>query len=493
MTKPHHSSQRDKPNVVLLVMDTARAKSVLDAPEVLPNFHRIASEGTLFRNVMTTAPWTLPSHASLFTGQRTSDHGAHAASKVFEPTVPTLAERLNDHGYRTLAYSNNTWISEEFGFARGFDSFLVGWELAAGGADLAEVAKNNEGTVEQLRAVFDSLGSDAPQTLLNAFYARFLRQSYDSGAGLTNFRLKRRLRNVADSQPFFAFVNYLEPHLEYDPPRQYRYKFCPTELERSDLDDVNQDAWAYLTGHESMTAEDFTALEALYDAELHYLDHRIGTLYDFLDERNELDDTVFIVIGDHGENIGDHDMMDHQYSLYDTLTHVPLVVRYPEAFASGDVEHGLVELRDLYPTILDIAGITPPTDSTVSSMSLIQEGTSSREHVVAEYAAPQPSMDALEKRTGRLPPDVQRYDRGLRCLRNRRWKYIEGTDGTEELYNLRRDRNETTDVAADHPDTCEELRATLHAEHGEMIQPEYLNRDMDEATEQRLEDLGYLQ
>ena len=84
-------------------MDTARAKNVLDAPEVMPNFHRIASEGTLFRNATTTAPWTLPSHASLFTGQRTSDHGAHAASKAFEPTVPTLPEHLNNHGYHTLA------------------------------------------------------------------------------------------------------------------------------------------------------------------------------------------------------------------------------------------------------------------------------------------------------------------------------------------------------------------------------------------------------
>ena len=488
------------PNVLLIVMDTARASDAFRAG-VMPNLRGIAAEGTTFTRAFTTGPWTLPSHASLFTGQYTTDHGTHAGSRRFEPNAPTLAERLRRNGYRTVGYSNNTWISSEFGFDRGFDDFYVAWELLEGGADLSTIAKRETGTLAQARAVVgELLNGDAPQTVVNALYAhvvrnRLLRNWYDDGAWLTNRRLERWLDRHEDDRPFFMFVNYLEPHLEYDPPRSFRDRFVPEGMDPTRLDDVNQDAWSYVTGETEMTERDFEALEALYAAELNYLDHRIGQLYDRLESIGELDDTVLIVVGDHGENIGEHGLMDHQYCLYDTLLHVPLVIRYPSSLPEGKVTDALVELRDLYPTVLEFADLQSEPANSVSDRSVATAPDEHRDRVIAEYVTPQPSMDALEERVGDLPPEVRRYDRGLRCIRTDQWKYIQGTDGSEELYDIVDDPGETDELSADREGVRNGLADTLTAEMGALNYEE--EGDTDAATIEpsaldRLTDLGYL-
>lgn len=482
------------PNILLIVMDTARAQNAFD-PDVTSNLHTIAEEGTTFTNTFTTAPWTLPSHASMFTGQYTSNHDTHAGTKRFDPDVPTLAERLHEGEYQTVGISNNTWVSSDFGFDRGFEEFIVGWELLNGGADLPTIAKNHEGTISQVRAVGrELLRADAPKTLVNAAYTQFLRKRYDDGARVTNWRIRRWLSKQWDtSRSFFMFVNYLEPHLDYDPPKRFRDEQIPETMETSFVENVNQDAWSYICGQKEMDTRNFEALSALYNGELAYLDYRIGQVINHLDELDVLDKTVVMIVGDHGENIGEHNLMDHQYSLNDTLLHVPLIIRYPEMFDVNSEKEELVELRDLYPTILDLAGVDQPDDETVSEHSLLDEGI--RDYILGEYRMPQPSMEALEKRVENVPDEVREYDRGLRCIRTTKWKYIEGTDGSEELYDIGTDPNETTNVANNHPRICADFAERLTAERGELSRVDHVESamDIDMTTEQRLENLGYLQ
>lgn len=259
--------------------------------------------------------------------------------------------------------------------------------------------------------------------------------------------------------------------------------------------EVNQDAWKYIAGKVEMTDRDFEILRALYRAEISYLDQRIGELRDELQARGEWEDTIFVVTGDHGENIGDHGLMDHQYALYDTLIHVPLVIQ-GGAFTGGDTVDDLVQLTDLGPTLLDATGIDAPEfrDQAQGESFHPEAETSSRTHVFAEYMAPQPSMEALEKRVGDLPEDVKRYDRSLRTIRGQEWKLIRGSDGTTELYNVADDPVESTDCSDDHPDVRQKLESELaawlesfeHADAGGAV-------DMRAETKERLEDLGYLQ
>ena len=472
----------DAPNVLLVVLDTARAARVYDE-QLMPNVNRLADGGATYEQAYTTAPWSLPSHASLFTGAYTGDHGVHADARQFTPERPPLATRFQAAGYRTLAYSNNFWISPSFGFDTGFDEFEVGWELFSGGEGFAEVGKEQAGLLGQLRAFAPKLLSrSAPKTLLNAVFLATVWDRHDSGAWLTTRRAKRWLDG---DDPFFMFLNYREPHLAYEPPAEYISEVTPEGQTPPDPGAVNQDPWAYVTGEVEMDDAEFEQLEILYDAELRYLDARLGQLFEALDERDLLEETIVVVTSDHGENLGEHGLMDHQYCLYDTLLHVPLVVYGPEIEPGHRT--GLVELKDLYGTLLTAAGLR-------SDPAVDLRGRPDRAAVAAEYRAPMPSIERLRAEYGELPESVLAYDRGLQAIRTDDWKLIQGTDGSERLYDLRSDPGEHEDVSA----AASEVRDRLADRLRERLRPieddgsEPTDEDVPAAIEDRLEDLGYL-
>ncbi|MDL5363424.1 sulfatase [Halalkalicoccus sp. NIPERK01] len=476
-------------NIVLIVMDTARADVLSES-----GIGSLAEERR-YLNTFAASPWSLPSHASLFTGTHSSKHGAHAGHKKLSTEPTTLAEVLADEGYETVAVSNNTWISEEFGFARGFETFHKTWQYVQSDTDLGEIARTKEGT-EKLRAVASKLTEGNPLTnVANAIYGRFLRRQQDDGARATNEWIGEWLDSRDGSRPFFLFVNYLEPHLEYRPPEEFAERFLPAGVSYDEAMDVPQNAWAYIAGKTEMTDREFKILRGLYRAELAYLDHRIGELKASLEAAGEWEDTIFVVTGDHGENIGDHGLMDHQYCLYDTLLHVPLIV-HGGAFTGGGQSNRLVQLTDLAPTLLDAAGIdAPEAREGFQGVSFHPDAdTDPREYAIAEYMAPQPSMEALEKRVGDLPEEVSEYDRSLRAIRTTEYKFIRGSDGSRELYHVATDPGERTDVVGENPEIENDLETELddwldsfeHADASGSV-------SMSRSTKDRLEDLGYLQ
>ncbi|WP_435079446.1 sulfatase [Halococcus sp. AFM35] len=495
----------NRPNVCLIVMDTARAQSALptENPGVMPNLESFAYEGSTFTNAITTAPWTLPSHASIFTGQYTSDHRTNAGSLSFDPEVVPLAARLSEDGYETAAISNNTWISPEFGFDTGFNHFQRGWKLTSEGVELTDIVRNNDTRTGQLRAILSNLTlTDFPATVVNALYNRFYHKKYDYGAKLTNYRTKEFVSKTRDEpHPFFLFLNYLEPHLEYDPPKSYRYEHKPKGASATDLDSVNQEQWEYICGNVSMDDADFRALEALYEGELSYLDYRLGNLFEWMEEEGVLDETMIIIVGDHGENIGNHRLMDHQYCLYDTLLRVPLIIRYPDSVPEDTTVQKLVEARDIYPTVLDACGLNAPEKDEVSSHSLLEcspknpSTTEGRDYAFAEYLVPQPDIEQLKNRAGSAEraDHLDSLDRSLRCIRTEDWKLIKASDGRMELYDLESDPEESEDVKDTHPEVVSELSEVLNSEFGlvKKWDREQFN-EMSGSTRSQLEDLGYI-
>ena len=485
-----------RPNVVVLVMDTARAADA--APNqheaTLPELSRLAEKGTEYTQAFANAPWTLPSHASLFTGTYPSKHGAHADHKRLSDDLPTLAEAFRASGYETVAVSNNTWISEEFGFARGFETLYKTWQYVQTDTDLGEIARTKQGA-EMIRALAARLADGNPViNVANAIYGQFFRKRNDDGAKRTNEWLQKWLTNRTRDDPFFCFVNYLEPHLEYRPSKSLAKEFLPSGVTYDEAMDVPQDAWEYIAGEIDLTDRELDTLNALYRAEIAYLDQQIGELRDHLEAAGEFGDTVFVVTSDHGENIGDHGFMDHQYCLYDTLLHVPLVV-YGEGFENGQVDD-LVQLTDLAPTLLDAAGIdAPEMRRGFQGQSFHPDAeVEPREHAIAEYMTPQPSMEALHEQVGPLTDDIKQLDRSLRTVRTDEEKLIRGSDGTHEFYEVRNDSEESSDLAAENPERVAALETTLedwldsfeHTDASESV-------SMNGSTKARLEDLGYLQ
>ena len=487
-------------NIVFVVMDTARAidtSYVVDSPGRSESaIGRLVQEGTTFTNAFATAPWTLPSHASMFTGTFPSKHGAHAEHKYFASS-PTLAEVLRYAGYDTAAVTNNVWIADEFGFERGFDDLYKVWQYIQSETDFGGVAVTETGFEQFVAAGRVLFRGNALVNFLNGLYGKLLYRRNDYGAKRTNDLVREWLasREETNANPFFLFVNYLEPHLKYQPPAVVARQYLPEGISYEEAMNVSQNQWKYIGGKVQLTEQDLEVLRGLYRAEIAYLDYRIGKLREALEAAGEWEDTVIVVAGDHGENIGDHGLMDHQYSLHDTLLHVPLVVAGGE-FSGGTSVDGLVQLHDLFPTLLDVAGVDAPEARECSQgRSLVPSAdTPTRNHVIAEYVGPQPSIESLERQVGELSSAVYEYDRGLRTIRTETEKLIVGSDGSSWLYDLKADPEERREVSDNRPETAQTLRRYLSEWMDSFEQATFHESvDMDEGTKRRLEDLGYLQ
>ncbi len=246
-----------RPNVLLIIIDTARGDRFPFggyARPTAPNLEVVAREGAVYTQAYSPAPWTVPAHASLFTGQYPSLHRTDCGSLRLPDQAITLAETLRDAGYRTVGYTANPWLGREYNFQQG--RFL---EWRAGNAD-------------------------------------------------------------ALRQPFFLFINYFEPHLPYHPPEPERSRFlrqgvAPERIQRlSHLG--HPDEMRYIVGLSDLTDDDLAILNDLYDGEIAYADRRAGEVLDLLRRQGLLDRTIVAVAGDHGENIGDHHMMDHKLSVH---------------------------------------------------------------------------------------------------------------------------------------------------------------------------------
>lgn len=507
-----------RPNLVLIVLDTARADEVFsrgpDGP-AMPTLRSLAEAGTRFTDATANAPWTLPSHATLFTGETPTVHGAHAAHKYFDYS-PTLAEQLDQAGYHTIAVSNNTWISGEFGFDRGFAEFLTTWRLFQDTVDFSSVARKHNGLLSQLRGVASEFRGNPVKNVLNLLYGKFFRKRRDDGAARTNRLITDRIEDwLAGPEPLFLFVNYLEPHLEYRPPRSYATAWLPDDISYDEAMAVNQDAWACITGIVEMSDRDFRALRALYRAELAYLDDQLADLLSTFTEAGAREETVFVVTGDHGEHIGEYGLMDHQYSLSRELLSVPLVVDGPRFSGGGEVSSP-VQLADVPATMLDLASVggydrsadgdpdeaTSPLDTALDPRSLVDPSTlPNRRPLYAEYLAPQPPLESLRERYD-PPRDISQYDRRLRAGRLGGAKLVAASDGTDSVINreagddvdttLGAPQTGTADATVD-PAVTAELRARLESWVDTLPSVADEDTEMDAAARARLEDLGYLQ
>jgi len=435
----------EHPNVVLVVMDTTRADDGFDAT-VAPTLAELGEAGTNARQAISPAPWTLPSHASMLTGTYPSKHGAHAGHERLGDSPTLLSECFSDAGYETACVSNNTWLSTESGFGRGFDSFQQMWQLVQSGTALGELVEVTE--QRRLAAVARRLFDGNPiANAANLLYRLLVRERKDEGAARTKSWITEWLAERDDEQPFFLLANFLEPHLEYRPPRRLAERYLPESHTYEEAMAVPQQPWRHLAGHQSLSDEDLRALRGLYRAEIAYLDEHLAALKQALVDATEWEETVIVVTADHGENVGDHGLMDHQYCLYDTLLHVPLVI-HGGSFVGGETVDDPVSLTDLAPTLLDETGIDAPDFREHAQGRSVHPDTEAepRDRIVAEYMTPQPSMDTLETRVGDLPEAVREYGRSLRAVRTDRYKYIRGSDGSRELYDVRHDPSETEDL-----------------------------------------------
>jgi arylsulfatase A-like enzyme len=483
---------RANPNIIIIILDTARAQSFSCYGynrETTPNIDRISQEGILFENAISPSPWTLPSHASIFTGMYPSRHGCHEKHKFLNRNLPTLPEILKNIGYRTIGISNNSWISRNFGFERGFDTFIKLWQIIQYETDLADASA--KGKDKYKRAMSLLFKGNPFVNIVNGVYGKYFWRRYDYGARRINRIVKKLLHEelARSTPPFFIFINYLEPHLIYRAPDPFFSMFLAENVSKKEALSVNQNAWNYMGGIFPMTEADFEVLRALYDAELFYLDYRIGEVYEFLKETNLLGNTLLIITSDHGENIGEHNLMDHQYCLYDTLLKVPFIMRLPGVFEDGKRIGNIVQTTDIFPTIIELLSLQDHRLlGGIQGESLLRNGNN--RFAVSEYIAPQPPIEEISRR---YPEgNFSKYNSSLTSMRSHEWKLIVSSSGKDELFNVIEDQDETQNLLNVHKSIFKDMRSMIDSwvkEHKEDIEDE--NTHITAEIKKRLEALGY--
>lgn len=478
-------------NILVIVADTARADELQTVTSQRSDsaLAALTARGGRFQSAFCNAPWTLPAHASLFTGTYTSTHATHAGAKRYDGRFDTLAELLSDGGYQTVGITNNAWVTDEFGLARGFDRFMKVWQYYQTDTDFGEIRMTSHGLDQLRRAISAGVSGSVLRNLLNALYGRLLYRRQDYGARRTNRLAASWLDERDRTDPFFMFVNYLEPHLDYQPPEEYAQPFLPADLSYAEARDIPQSQWEYVAGELELSERELAGLRGLYRGELAYLDDRIGELLDAVSESTGDRETVVVVLGDHGENIGEHGLMDHQYSLHETVLHVPLIVAGGPFDGLGTCDD-LVQTLDLFPTLLDVAGVDSPHEQ--QGVSVHPSSSESRTQAFAEYLAPQPSIDRLSDETGAPEAALARFDQQIRAIRTERHKLIRYERDGDRLYDVA-NPDERIDVGEATSETAKRLAGTLD----EWVQSVDGGRtseadDVSDQTREHLERLGYL-
>jgi len=458
------------PNIILMVLDTVSAKHLslynYHRPTT-PNLERIAQECNVYSRCFAPACWTVPSHASLFTGLYPSQHGVFENNYLLRENLPHLVPILKASGYRTMGISTNSLVSPASGLCRGFDEFhdlgFRDFSRILGGLEGRDPYENTDpGTLAaHLRSAVS-----APDAAGHLF--RYLRETGQAGevlqaswkmatkqvarwlrphpidnttpytkksVGLIKDMLQRR--RSAES-PFFLFVNILQAHQNYCPPwRWRRFSHWHDRAAASPQKFYFQEA-------SPAQARLVATYQNLYDDELRYLDAVIGHLWELFENASLFEDTVVIITSDHGEHFGERGHYTHILSLYNELIWVPLIMRLPRSLAQPGTDGRLVSLNDLYATILDL--VDSPMPRPESSFSLL--APAQRDLAVAQCLYPEmwqtylASKQALSQARGETfspPLFAVITDSGLKLIENR--------NSSLEIYDLKESLVETRNLA----------------------------------------------
>ncbi len=455
----------DSPNVLLIVMDTVRADrlSLYGYRRAnTPKLEQLAKLGIRFDKVRATAPWTLPSHASMFTGRWPHEIGVEWNTPL-RAKFPTLAEYLGSHGYATAGFAANTYYcSYDTGIDRGFthfEDYELGLITAARTAYAVDVVYQ---AVFRLAWNYGQPFDGGPSLAL---------QDIVLGGGLDRDRISAHAinqkflewlsRRREPLRPFFAFLNYFDAHEPYVSPTiaEHRFGLRPQGL----ADARVLYGWRDANKQELSLYEQTLARDA-YDNCLFYLDGQLGELFEELQRRGELDRTLVIVTSDHGEGLGEHDLFDHGESLYRPEIGVALVIVPPAASRRQGVVNEFVSLRNLPATIVDLVGLGPnspfpgPSLADLWRKSSSDPGAVKVDGVISELTSPNPTDPSKGRSPARRGPLISLADGAYVYIRNQR-------DGAEELFNEQDDPDELHNQAG-----VEELQPVLkrfreHAEH----------------------------
>jgi arylsulfatase A-like enzyme len=426
------------PNVLLIVLDNVRAASLSlyghNRPTT-PNLERLAHKGVIFSEARSTAPWTLPSHASMMTGRWPHELSV-GWDLPLDRTFPTLAESLEREGFATAGFVGNVhYCNALYGLGRGFARY--------------EDAYENQ-TVSLFETVWSSgIGRRIIQVLGYPIRLKDGDTSVRKTAEMLNRDVLSWLGRRPVGQPFFVFVNYYDVHRPYvvqgGPDTRFGLAALPlaeqAEIDKKFMDLAGGTPMPDDFTNRQIVNEGFALYHDYYDSCVAYLDHQVGLLLDEIERRGLLENTLVIVTSDHGEQLGEHGTIAHGASLYRPEVHVPLLMIPPTRSSTSRIVNEPVSIREIPATVagfVDLGQRNPfPGRSLTRFVGDRTEQPPETSPVLCEV-----QRNELLPRTARIPSSLGI----IRSLVSRDRVYIRNADGREELYDLAHDSLESVDL-----------------------------------------------
>jgi len=475
--------------VLLIILDTLRRDRLSiygNRRETSPHFDAFAAEATLFERAIAPAQWTVPAHASMFTGLYPSTHQLTQANGLLSGNYPTLAEILQVDGYHTVGFCNNPLVGVlNNGLQRGFSEFYN----YAGAAPNRPIQSHQPAWRQTLSTRYQRLARDVGNRFAQSdrlfrlalnphfvpFWTRYVNYKGNTARSIDDLiGYLGQHRAGGRQQPLFSFLNLMGAHLPYHPPQDMLDRYAP-EISRDKaafkfMRRFNADAARWASPDDPpLTLWEREVIDGFYHAEIAYQDAHLGRLLAYLKRSGTLDDTMVIIAADHGEGHGDHHFFGHSFVVYQELVHVPLVIHYPERFPVSARAKSTISTRRIFHTVLEAAGLKPPLDEAdpnidVTGLSLARaaKGASplAGELVFAEAFPPHTFLNVIEHRN---PALIER----MRLTQIRRGVYQNGHklavvgDKVEGLFNVNADPAETEDISGANATLTQDLQAKI--------------------------------
>ncbi len=474
---PTASAPEGAPNVLFLLVDTLRADHLGCygyERDTSPVLDRLAARGVLFEDCIAQAPHTKQSTASILTSLYPPTHKVEAFTTSLSPQAQTLPQLFHEGGWRTSLMSANSFLSPTYGYGRGVERFegsLVNPAFQLVGS--AVLNRFRRLAVQELHlwrppwdfvrdlGAWAFLGGDNPY------------QNGMPGADIRDEFLGWH-ESLEDDRPWFAYLQFMEPHAPYDPAPEHRLFGNP---------EAGSELGVWFPGHTEITFLPFKtgvpveeaerqAMLSNYDGCIHEVDAIIGEIFDELERRGELENTIVVLTSDHGEEFYDHGGWGHGHSLHAELLRVPLILAGPQV-PEGLRVPSRVRSVDIMPSLLTLTGQEVPGECSGGLLPLVENA---------------PSLPAYS--------EVQWGGHWAASWRDQEGSLIYGYFKGEESRQLFgvADRAEGLDLAGQDPATVQALDSRLFE-----MREEYAARahqtfkiDVDEGTQGLMEGLGYV-
>ncbi len=419
------------PSVLLLSIDTLRFDSLgccNNQEARTPNIDKLANSGVLFENAMSQSPATGPSFSSILTSKYPIEHGVLNSTSVLSEPQLTMAEIFKAHDYRTSAFVSCGVLNSKYGFSQGFDVY------------------NQEFTSR-----YSSIGVER------------------DASHVTNAAIS--WLSSESNKPFFMWLHYFDTHAPYR--KHESTKLEDKYGEHSFLEKLDNEK------NEKVLRQSLPMIKRLYADEVAFIDTHIGRIIDTLKNNNQFNNTLIIVISDHGEELYDHEFFHgHYLSLYESVLHVPLIFHFPKKLPGGIRISQLVESIDILPTVMAICGMPLKTNFSGHDLSFAMEG-----------------QTTLSQRFGfsQREPYIGMPGGVAYAVRDNEWKYIYFYRMQHKLFNLITDPEEKNNLIEEEPEQAAFFSKLLKEKRWTIQKRVAIDQTkFDAETQKVLKSLGYI-